>query len=60
MGVITLRRARGWTIVKDDGDALSITQDEAKALRQLLDNELASQADSKPYSTATPAQARWE
>lgn len=55
MGVIALRRARGWTIVKDNGDALAITQGEAQELRHILANEL----DAKPYTTATPAKARF-
>lgn len=55
MGVIALRKARGWTIVKDTGEAFAITQSEAQALRHILANEL----DAKPYNTATPAKARF-
>lgn len=55
MGVIAQRRARGWTIVNDNGEALAITQGEAQELRHILANEL----DAKPYTTATPAKARF-
>lgn len=57
MGVVALRRARGWTVVNETGDAISLTKAEAQTLRQQLNNELDRQVS---YTTASPAKARWQ